>query len=212
MKKTILSASILLSSLTMQAQDITLPAPDMNQASKNVVETLKQRHSVRSFSDQKLTNEQLSNLCWAACGISWDENHITSPTAMNRQEVRLFVFNDTGVYEYLPKQNLLRQKATGDHRALIAGTPQRSQDFVKDAPVSLLMVGDLEKFGGDNEHARMMVAVDCGIVTQNIDLYCEAVGLATVPRGTMDGDAIKQLLGLGDKHLVLMNNPVGYAK
>lgn len=131
---------------------------------------------------------------------------------MNRQEIRLFVFTKAGVYEYLRKENLLKKATDGDQRQLVAGPAGRGQNFVLDAPVSLVMVMDIDKFGGDNEHARLMTAVDAGIVCQNINLYCEAVGLATVPRATMDAKGIQQLLGLGERQIPVMNNPVGYAK
>ncbi len=206
MKTPILSALFLLSSLVATAQDITLPAPDMQQESKNVVQTLKSRHSVRQYSTQELTLQEVSNLCWAACGISWDENHITAPTAMNRQEIRLFVFNKDGAYEYLARENKLQKVADGDSRGLVAGR----QTSVATAPVMLVTVIDFDRFGMNSDHSKLMMAVDAGIVTQNIDLYCEAVGLATVPRGTMEVDAIKQLLGLTDAQLPIMNNPVGY--
>ncbi len=207
MKKIIFSASLLLCSLALSAQDITLPAPNTQQPSKSVVEALKTRHSVRQFSSRELSLQEVSNLCWAACGISWDENHITAPTAMNRQEIRLYVFIKEGVYEYIARENKLQKVAHGDNRNLVASR----QTFAAAAPVSLVMVIDFDRFGSTNEHAKLMTAVDAGIVTQNIDLYCEAVGLATVPRATMDVDAIKKLLNLTDMQLPVMNNPVGYA-
>ncbi len=212
MKKLLIMAALMLQTMAASAQDITLPQPDLSEQSASMVETLKTRHSVRSFSDKALSAQQLSNLCWAACGISRDEDHITAPSAMNRQEIRLFVFTTEGVYEYAAKENKLLKKADGDKRSYVAGTPQRKQAFVEDAPVSLVMVMDLEKFGSDNEHARIMTSVDAGIVCQNINLYCQSVGLATVPRGTMDADGIAQLLGLNEKQIPVMNNPVGYEK
>lgn len=194
--------------LTLSAQDLQLPSPDLNAPSLPVVETLQKRHSVRSFDARELTPQEISNLCWAACGQSRDDQHITAPSAMNRQEIRLFVFSRTGVYEYLAKENVLQEKCSGDHRNLIAGR----QDFVMQAPVTLVMVVDFEKFGMEGEHSLMMGCVDAGNVSENINLYCQSVGLATVPRGTMDVGAIRDLLGFTDKQLPVMNNPVGWEK
>lgn len=81
-----------------------------------------------------------------------------------------------------------------------------------DAPVSLLMVIDFDKFGSDNLNAQYMGCVDAGIVCENINLYCQAVGMATVPRATHDGEAISKLLGFTSKQLPIMNNPVGFEK
>lgn len=98
--------------------------------------------------------------------------------------------------------------AAGDHRDIVAGR----QDFAKSAPVSLVMVADMDKFGSNNQHAQWMVSVDTGIVCENINLFCSAAGLCTVPRGTMDAKAIQSLLGLTDNQIPLINNPVGYSK
>ena len=195
------------------AQNIELPAPDMSQKSLSMVETLKTRHSVRDYDKTKtLTMQELSNLCWAANGMSRDDNHRTAPSAMNRQEIRIFVFNETAVYEYIANGNLLSFCVEGDHRRIVAGIEERMQEFVLDAPVSIVMVIDLEKFGMEGEKALMMGCVDAGNVSENINLYCQSVGLSTVPRATMDTDAIRSLLKLSEKQIPIMNNPVGYAK
>lgn len=203
--KHLITLSLLACGLHAQAQDITLPAPNTERSSLNVVEALATRHSVREYSDKALTEQEISDLCWAACGVSRDNDHRTAPTAMNKKEIRLFVFTAEGVYEYLPVENLLQQKAQGDHRKLVAG----AQDFAATAPVCLVEVIDFDRFGGKSEHAQMMACVDAGNVSENINLYCQAVGLCTVPRATMDVAGIKSLLGLGDSHLPIMNNPVG---
>lgn len=206
---TVISALIVMGAM---AQDIKLPAVDMTQKSMTVVEALAKRHSVREYSSKALSNQELSNLCWAACGVSRDAEHRTAPTARNLKEIRLFVFTAVGAYEYMPKENLLKQVVKGDHRKLVAGGKAFSQDFVLQAPVSLLMVIDYTLFGSQNETALMMGCVDAGNVSENINIYCEAVGLCTVPRATMDVAGLCALLGLTDKQLPIMNNTVGYAK
>lgn len=197
---------------TTLAQDIKLPTVDVHQKSLSVVEALATRHSVRSYSSKELTNQELSNLCWAACGVSRSNDFRTSPTARNCKEIRLFVFTKKGVYEYLPVENLLKEASKGDHRRLVAGTKNFSQDFVLEAPVSLVMVIDLEKLGGQDERSVMMGCVDAGNASENVNLYCQSVGLCTVPRATMDIAGIRSLLGLTDKQIPVMNNPVGYPK
>ncbi len=173
-----------------------------------MVEALRTRHSVRSYADTPLTEQQISNVCWAACGRTRGGKFITAPSAMNRQEIRLYVFTKKAVYEYIAAENLLKQQVTGDHRKLIAG----QQDFVMQAPVSLLMVIDFEKFGSQDERAVMMGCVDAGNVSENVNLYCQSVGLATVPRASMDANGIKKLLKLTDKQMPIMNNPIGIEK
>ncbi len=190
------------------AQDIVLPAPDLSQASLSVVQALAQRHSTREYADRDLTIQDISNLCWAACGEARDAEHITAASAMNRQEIRLFVFTKDNVYEYLAHENVLRYCVSGDHRALVAGP----QEFVTTAPISLVLVADYEKFGMEGARAVAMACVDTGNISENINVYCESVGLATVPRATMDNDGIAKLLGFTDKQAAIINNPVGWPK
>lgn len=212
MKKLIFTAISLFATLSCMAQDIKLPNVAMSKTSMSVVETLAKRHSVREYSDKNLTTQELSNLCWAACGVSRDNNHRTAPTAKNRKEIRLFVFTAENVYEYLPVENKLKFVCKGDNRPLVAGTKAFSQDFVLTAPISLVMVADFKLFGSKDEHAQLMTCVDAGIVSENINLYCESVGLATITRATMDVEGLRKLLNLTEDQLPILNNTVGYEK
>lgn len=208
MKKFYVLAMAVMASLSMQAQDIKLPSPNVKRSTMSVMEALNTRHSVREYSNKELSNQEISDLCWATCGMTRDKDHRTAPTAMNKKEIRLYVFTKKGVYEYMPVENTLVECAKGDHRDKVAG----GQTFVNDAPVSLLMVVDFQRFGSTGEHAQAMCMVDAGIVCQNINLYCQSAGLATVPRGTMDAKALSELLKLNNDQKPVMNNPVGYPK
>ena len=206
MKKLSLVTTFLLMGISCFAQTKKLPTPDMKRQTISVMETYKQRKSVREYSAKALSEQDLSDLLWAAQGQNREDGHLTSPTAMNRQEIRLYVFTEKSVSLYDPQANTLTQVASGDHRGIMAS----GQDFVKNAPVVLLMVADMDKFRSNNQHAQWMVAVDTGIVCENINLFCSAAGLCVVPRGTMDSKAISTLLGLNDNQIPLINNPVGY--
>lgn len=206
MKKLSLVTTFLLMGISCFAQTTKLPTPDMKRQTISVMETYKQRKSVREYSAKALSEQDLSDLLWAAQGQNREDGHLTSPTAMNRQEIRLYVFTEKSVSLYDPQANTLTQVASGDHRGIMAS----GQNFVKNAPVVLLMVADMDKFRSNNQHAQWMVAVDTGIVCENINLFCSAAGLCTVPRGTMDSKAISTLLGLNDNQIPLINNPVGY--
>ncbi len=213
MRKISLAVALLATTLGCFAQDIQLPEPDLSIKSLSVTKALQRRHSTRKFASIELSNQEISNVCWAACGISRDDDHRTAPTAMNRQEIRLFAFTKDGVYEYNAKENVLQKKADTDQRELLARSGDRKgfkQDFVLDAPLCLLMVIDFDIFGKNDTKAMQMGCVDAGNVSENINLYCQSVGLATVPRATHDTDGIRQLLNLSENQLPIMNNPVGY--
>jgi len=205
-KKILFSVSFMAFAFAGFAQDIILPQPHKS-GGLPLGEALALRKSVRSFDSKRdIPVQILSNLLWSASGINRPDGKRTNPTALNKQEIDLFVFSSEGVYYYDYKNNILRKEVTGDHRGLIAG----SQTFVKDAPVSILIVADIGRFGKESGHGKLMGAVDAGIVCQNINLFCGANCLATVPRASMDAEGIVKLLKLRPEQLPLMNNPVGY--
>ena len=208
MKKIALSImSTLLFSSACMAQNVQLPAPQKT-GGKSIIETLWSRSSGNEYSSRMLSDQDLSNLLFAAIGINREDGKLTSPTARNLQEIRVFVFTAKGVSEYINKENSLKPLVEGDHRKLIAA----HQDWVLDAPVSLLIVADEKKFGSNNDRSKLMMALDAGIVSENINMFCAGTGLVTRPRASMDNDGIKALLNLDDTQTLLMNNPVGYPK
>lgn len=204
-KKTISLVVIVVAGLSAMAEDRALPSPDKS-AGLPVMEAFSRRKSVRDFREKELSEQELSNLLWAAMGRNRENGKLTAPSCRNFQEIRLFVFDKNGVSEYLPDSHSLIQVVTGDYRNYVAA----GQDFVNVAPVSLVMIADMTKFGNMDERSRMMAAVDAGIVSENISVACLGLGLATVPRATMKSAEIITLLNLPDNHIAIMNNPVGF--
>ncbi len=195
---------------TVQSQnpkDIKLNAPDLDRG-VTVMKAFEKRASASSFSDKELSLQDLSDLLWAADGINRPENgKRTAPSAMNAQDVDVFVFMKNGVYLYEAKTHSLIFKTEGDHRPLVAGS---QANFAK-APVMLLLVSDISRFRGDDIVRKMSwAAMDAGIVSQNISLFCAGTGLMTRPRAFMETERIKQLLKMSDTQYPLLNNPVGY--
>jgi len=190
-------------------KEIKLNAPDKTRGTV-FMKTIQERQSSREFSAKELSLQDLSDLLWTANGINRPESgKRTAPSALNKQEIDIYVLFPSGAYRYDAGTHTLKLVTTGDHRAAVAG----QQDFVLQAPVSLVLVADLSRFDMENsEQLRLMAAVDAGIVSQNINLFCAATGLATVPRASMDKEQLKRVLQLKDTQLPLMNNPVGYTK
>lgn len=192
----------------MGADIVALPQP-IRSGGLSLAETLDSRHSVREYdSSRPVRLQDLSNILWAAVGVNRpQDDKLTSPTAMNKQEISAYVISVEGAFLYDARKNELHKVADGDHRSLVAGTAGFSQDYVLDAPVSILLVADTAKL--PSPEACM---IDAGIACENINLAAQALGLATVPRLTMDKDALHKVLGLSPDCMVVLNNPVGYAK
>ncbi len=215
MKKPLTLLTIIAMAITATSAQTALPAPTHTPDGMSLDAALQQRRSIREFDPTRTLDLQtLSNLLWSAAGINRPDAGLrTNPTALNSQEIDLYVFCDKGVALYDYANNALVTVAEGDHRALVAGTAGAFiQDFVLDAPISIVMVINLNKFTIPADMGLKYGLIDAGIVSQNINLYCTANGLATVPRATMDSDGIRRLLGLDETHVPAMNNPIGYAK
>lgn len=212
MKRTVfMIVALLMVITTMQAQElkvIKLNAPDKIRGDA-MMKVFGERQSIREYAQKDLTPQDLSDLLWATNGINRPDGKRTAPTARNVQDVDVYVVMKDGVYFYDAVEHALKPVGASDYRGAVAGP----QDFVKEAPVSLLLVTDLSRLGdASSEQTKLMGAVDVGIVCQNINLACAGLGLATVPRATMDQETLRKALKLKDSQLLLMNNPVGYPR
>ena len=209
MKKGILTICLSIATVCVMAQDVVkLPEPDKN-VPMTLYQALQQRKSVREYSSKDIDDMELSQLLWAAVGINRPDGHLTAPTAVNAQDITVYVCRKDGAYLYVAKDNALQKVSDKDLRKEVAS----AQQFAAEAPISLVIVTDNAKFrGGSTNGPTISGAIDAGYVSQNIDLACEALGLVTVPRGTMDKDALKKELKLTDAQNPILNHPVGYKK
>jgi len=196
---------LVLFATNMNAQETKkLPQPDM-QLNVKLTEALQKRKSDRQFkADASISEQQLSLLLWAANGMNRaDKKLLTIPTAMNAQDIDVYVCCKEGVSLYLPYENALRKISDTDVRGLLA---ERQQNM-KDAPVFLLIVSNQEKFRQRNETYG---AMDAGYSSQNICLMCAALGLKTVPRAMMNKEAVSKALGFNEQQILELNHPIGY--
>ncbi|NLK48113.1 MAG: SagB/ThcOx family dehydrogenase [Bacteroidales bacterium] len=185
---------------SMNAQEIKLPAPDRS-GGQPLMKSLNERKSTRSFSEKDLSDQQLSDLLWAANGFNREDKR-TAPTAMDRQELELYVISKKGVYFYNAKEHKLTLVKGGDHRKS-AGL----QDYVYDAPLNIMIVADMDKAA-----SQQYSYTNCGYISQNIYLYCASEGLATVARGSFDKEELHGLLQLSKSQEVLLAQTVGFPK
>ena len=105
--KSLLLGALLLYVAGVSAQTTTLPAPQIENGPA-VLGILAQRQSTNAFATRSLTDQDLANLLWGAMGQNRDNGKLTAPSASNKQEVRLFVFTDNQVSEYLPRTHELK--------------------------------------------------------------------------------------------------------
>lgn len=208
MRKLALSLALMGMTLMASAQDIQLPKPLMENK-VTLMEALQNRHSSREYSEKQITDSELSTVLWAACGINRPESgKLTVPSAINAQDIQVYVIRQDGSYLYQPKENTLKNVSSKDLRTLVAGR----QTFAASAPVSLVLVSDHSKFGKAKDAAERLGVIDAGYVSQNICLACAALNLNTVPRMTMDTEGLRKELGLDSNYDIIINSQIGYPK
>lgn len=188
------------------ADKVELDAPDFNRE-MSLMQAFQQRQSQRKFDGRELSKRDMSDLLWCAYGINRADGRHTAASAMNRQDVEVYVLLADGAYSYSPSDNSLVLIAAGDHRDLIAG----KQKGFPLAPVNIVIVSDISRFGNaDRAVAERMGAMDSALVSQNIALFCAGAGLATVPRVSMDEAGLRKQLNLSADCIPMLNHPVGY--
>jgi nitroreductase len=171
------------------------------------MKALRLRASSRAFAPDPLPPQTLSNLLWAAWGINRpQEGKRTAPSARNRQEIDVVVVSAQGAYLYDARAHALQPMAAGDLRAL-TGT----QDFVKEAPVTLVMVADTSRMEGDPDPEPMAYA-DAAFICQNVYLFCASEGLAVVVRAMVDRPALAKALKLRERQVIVLAQTVGFPK
>ena len=214
MKRTILFFALSVFTLQLSAQDAVVIK--LNDHCKyrgfNIMEAFQKRISTNSYQTRELSLLDLSDLLWAANGINRPESgKKTAPSAMNSQDVDIYVSRADGTFLYDAAANRLVLVTTDDLRPLMEGRRPLG------APVILLLVSDMAGYKnytpGDpdkNKHLYEMGAIDAGIVSQNISLFCAGAELGTRPRAGMDQDALRKALKLKDSQVAWLNHPVGY--
>jgi SagB-type dehydrogenase family enzyme len=191
-----------------ELRPLELPKPQTD-GGRPLMQVLRDRHSTREFKPDKLPLQVLSNLLWAAFGINRPETgKRTAPSAMNWQEVDIYVALPEGLYVYDAKAHRLNSILADDVRAATGG-----QDFVKGAPLNLVYVADLARTkDAGAEEKNFYTTIDVGFISQNVYLFCASEGLATVVRGTVDRPVLAKLMKLRPEQKIIVAQTVGYPK
>ncbi|MGN1274209.1 MAG: SagB/ThcOx family dehydrogenase [Thermoguttaceae bacterium] len=188
----------------VEGERIELPTPRKT-GGMPLLDALSTRKTTRVYSSRMLDAQTLSSLLWAAFGISREDGRRTAPSALNSQEIQIYVILEGGIYVYEPKEHALERKLEGDFRKL-AGT----QSYAQSVPVSFVYVADLEKSLTSPESSESYACVDCGFIGQNVYLFAAANGLSSAFRGSIDRSAIAETLKLKASQRVLYGQSIGY--
>lgn len=190
LKKIVGAALLSMAMPVMAAENVkTLPAPETD-GGMPIMEAIAKRKTGREFSAKKIEDQDLSNILFAAWGISHDDKR-TIPTARNLQNMNVYAVFDGVIWLYDGKENNLTKVGEAEEvMGFIA-----KQDFVAEAPLTLIFTAKPDERGYAQMHA--------GSAYQNVGLYCAARGLNNVVRGMIDFDEIGKALGLKDEKVII---------
>jgi SagB-type dehydrogenase family enzyme len=172
-------------------------------------EMLKNRKTVREFSAKELDLKTLSDLLWSAFGINREvEGKRTAPSAVNWQEIGIYVALKDGLFYYDGQKHELIKKLDRDLRDKCGMQP-----FLKDASLVLIFVADFSKMTGEVAQSpgkkEFYSAVDTGFISQNVYLFCSFKKLSTIVLGRVDKESLAKAMNLNENQKVILTQPVG---
>ena len=192
---------------------IRLPNPQ-KELDFPLMKALETRRTVRKWKDTPLSEQEVSNLLWAACGITKQKygnvkSKRTAPSACNSQEISVYAIMQNGVYLYNEENHELIEIVEKDIRENIG-----TQKMMKSAPMGLVFVADLSKMSSPflkNEEAQRFCAwVDTGYISQNVYLFCAASNLGTVVLSLVNRDKLHKLMHLKEHEKIVLTQVVGH--
>ncbi|MBZ5702796.1 MAG: SagB/ThcOx family dehydrogenase [Acidobacteriia bacterium] len=192
--------------------EIALPPPART-GRISLEEALARRRSVREFSSTPLTAQELSQLLWAAQGITHPEGLRTAPSAGALYPLELYVATAAGFYHYDPRGHRLRKHAEGDLRPALYRAALE-QPPVLQAPAVFLIAAVYERTAGKygRDRATRYVHIEAGHAAQNLLLQAVTLNLAAVPVGAFDDAQLQKAAALPANHRPLYLIPAGHPR
>lgn len=194
---------------------VELPKPRLSGA-VSVEQAIAERRSLRSFHERALSLELVSQILWAAQGVSSSDGKRTVPSAGGLLPLEIYLLAgsieelEAGLYRYEPALHVLRLVSPGDRRVQLA-TISHEQMWMAAAPAAILVAAVYErttgKFGAE---ARKYVDMEVGHVGQNVHLEACALGLGTVVVAAFDPAEVSRLLDLPNGETPLYVMPIGH--
>lgn len=184
-------------------------SPPSTQGDLSLEETLAGRRSIREFGESPLSLDELSQLLWAAQGVTADSGGRTAPSAGGLYPLEVYVVTAKGTHHYVPDGHYLETLNDADLRMELmrAGLDQSA---IGDAAAVFVIAGVVSrteaKYG---DRAERYMILEAGHAAQNLLLQTVALGLGAVPIGAFRDDEVQGTLALPDGSQPLYLIPVG---
>ena len=199
---------------SVQETSIRLPEP-RHDSDVSIEQSLLQRRSTRSYTGDSITLQEVSQLLWAAQGITDTRGFRTAPSAGALYPLELYVVAgdvdnlSAGIYKYEPREHELSLIIDGDKRSELADAAL-SQSWVEGAALAIVFAAVYErttvKYG---ERGIRYVHIEVGHAAQNLCLQATAMDLGVVTVGAFNDERVNELLNLPDNEKPLYIIPIG---
>ena len=186
-----------------KAETVALPAPAKT-GGMPLMQALAERKTVREYKPGELDAATLSEILYAANGVNRPDGKRTIPTAMNKQDLEVYVALPGAVYHYDAKGNKLVRIDAGDFRSELI----MNKSMAQNAACILVYASDSTKFPNDIKYP----AIHVGEASQDVYLYAASKGLGTVSLGMYDEKAVRKVFKLDGKMTVILAQAVGFTK
>jgi SagB-type dehydrogenase family enzyme len=191
---------------------VTLPPPD-RMGRMTLEQALARRRSVREFAAQALSEQELSQLLWAAQGITHPDGLRTAPSAGALYPLELYVAIASGFYHYDPHEHRLDLHSEGDFRSALYHA-SLEQDCVREAPAVFVIAAVYERTERKYGHQRgpRYVHMDAGHAAENMLLQAVTLGLGAVPVAAFHDRRVQKVLSLPRDYQPVYLIPIGHAR
>ena len=176
------------------AEDIYLPEPNKT-GKTTLMQALEDRHSDRTFAETPVDERTLSTVLWTAFGVNRSDGKRTIPTALDKKDLSIYVFNRDGIWLYDADNNLLKQVSDQNRLDLF-----QTQDYMSSVSTVLVYTGSAEEYA----------AMHAGSAYQNVNLFAAANNMASIVRGYFDKEQVAEALALPKDQRVIISQAIGF--
>lgn len=194
---------------------ILLPSPNYN-SNTSIEEAILKRRSVRDFSISSLTIPEVSQLLWAAQGITEKNSGLrTAPSAGATYPLEVYLLSSNvkelsqGLYKYNPQEHSLKFITEGDKRSDISNAALKQGSIEKSSAIIILTAVYERTSARYGNRTERYVNMEIGHAGQNIYLQAVSLGLGTVMIGAFNDDSLKKVLNLPENEYPLAIYPLG---
>lgn len=195
-------------------QEMQLPEPGRT-GPVSLEEAIQSRRSIRDFRATALDLAQVSQVLWAAQGITDADGYRSAPSAGALYPLEVFLVAGAveelpaGVYRYDPRRHALTPVASGDRRRELAAAAG-GQDWIAAAPAAVVLTGVFSRTAGRyGERGTRYVHMEVGHAAQNVYLQAEALGLGTTMVGAFRDQQVAETIGADSDEWPLGILPIG---